>query len=255
MDKKFFRWNAISRFEHELSQKIERTDMYLSCTSGVSESESDVVKDGVERFLSEIWSILQVQDFGSFNFGTHDYWSADWYQQRSLTNTNMWFGQQVCAQEIDILLRNEPYQKQKPHYDFFLVDKDLTIRHEDNTWMFGYWPYPNNIVSVSRFRGYIKDEALRLISLGILAAHEVWHNFDLVNRNFNTWIQGVNHPYEVGHCLWESWPCLMQQVNIWWKTIDQLSRELIDRECLLCPDCTEEIAMKKSYLDTKWMMI
>jgi hypothetical protein len=146
---------------------------------------------------------------------------------------------------VDQLLRDEPYQSNNPHYDFFILDKDLTT-WDWNNFVFWYWPYPNNIISVVRFRDYIRDKALRLTSLSIWSAHEFAHNFDLVFRNFNTWTSW----YHIWHCMWESWPCLMEQVDVWWKTLKQQAKLLVDRENWLCPDCMDELNAKKNHFNS-----
>jgi len=250
MAKNFKIWRALHTLENEVWLWINREDIYLSKTPWVLDTESDAIKYWVQKIITEIWSVLNLSDFWAFDMGNWPYASTQWYQNQAMIDRDTWLWLQACAIKIDNLLRDEPYQKNKPHYDFFLVDKDLTIEWESsNKFIFWLWPYPNNIVSVTRFREYIKDDVLRLISLSILWAHEVWHNFDLVNRNFNTWSEW----YNIWHCMWESGPCLMQQVNVWGKTVDQLAREIIDKESWLCIDCTKEITVKKEYLSWKWI--
>lgn len=252
MQKQFFIGRSLMDIERDASSWINRKEIYLSKTSWVSQIESDAVKYWVQKILLDIWSVLKLRDFWSFHINNWPFGSTDWYQEKSKVNSNKGYWQQVCAVEIDRLLRLEPYQEQNAHYDFFLLDKDLTIwSNPQNNFIFWYWPYPNNIVSMVRFRDYIRDEALRLISLSVLWAHELCHNFDLVNRNFNTWSEW----YHMWHCMWKSGPCLMQQVNVWWKTINELAMEIVDRESWLCNDCQDEIQMKKEYLWNKWIQI
>jgi len=128
-----------------------------------------------------------------------------------------------------------------------IIDKDLRIREDDpqNNFIFGYGPFPNNIISVKRFIKWISDDQLRYKSLAVLGAHEFGHNLDLSHRNFNYGDEG----YKYGHCNGENGPCLMEQVNVSnARSIDEQAKLLFDRNRWLCPDCLEEIEFKKQDL-------
>jgi hypothetical protein len=157
------------------------------------------------------------------------------------------FGIQISARKVDSLLRNEPFQKENPHFDVMIIGMDLTTGMNDpqNNFIFGYGPYPNNIVSVKRFMHWIKDPHLREAALAILGAHEFGHNLDLVSRNFNVGTEG----YKAGHCNGDSGPCLMEQVNVpGARNIEAQARLIYSKSKWLCPDCSEEIEFKKDDL-------
>jgi hypothetical protein len=83
---------------------------------------------------------------------------------------------QVHAKVMDELMRTDPHQQATPHFDFLLVDRDMRYAPNDGlNFIFGYGPYPNNLLSVTRLRE-IRDENVRFLALATLAAHEFGHN-------------------------------------------------------------------------------
>lgn len=237
----------------DLKCNIRRKSICISSTSWTDAEYHAAVKLWVEKIISETWRKLNIFDYWNKSIWQWEYESADWYQQTALTRKNTWLWRQVSAYRIHELLMNEPYQDPKrwwkPHYDFMILDKDLTI--DENDWLnyiFWYWPYPCNIISVKRFSQYISDITERLLALAIVWAHEFWHNLSLVSRNFNIarWL------LDSWHCAWESWPCLMEQSNTGKKTILEVVHQISQRSNWLCPDCTEEIQLKRSILRDFW---
>ncbi|MDD2907443.1 MAG: hypothetical protein PHH98_02265 [Candidatus Gracilibacteria bacterium] len=226
----------------EKNAGIVRSSIIISRTDLVEESESDAIKFGIIKFLKEIGSILNIVDIGNYKLGNQPYGSADWYQEQAKTSTNKGLGEQVNGDKIFQLLLTEPYQKNSPHYDFMIVDKDMRINDPNNNFVFGIGGYPNNVLSTRRFKNYIKDVSLRYMSFSIAAAHELGHNFDLTNRTFNTGKEG----YHLGHCMGKSGSCLMEQSNVGNKTIETITRDIFDRQNWLCGDCKEEIAFRIS---------
>ena len=245
------------RFVHEChghlrdhESDIVRRLLFFSRTSGVDVDDYKAIKSGVQKIIDETGRRIQIRDYGDFSLHNGNFGSTDWYQREALTRKNKGLGRQVSAGMLDHLLRTEPYQQQTPHFDFFVVDKDLTTHARDieNNLIFGYGPYPNNIVSTRRFRKYMPDSGIRQISLAVLAAHEIGHNLDLVGRNFNIGTDG----YTVGHCNGEKGPCLMEQVNVpGQRTISHQARLLVSRSNWLCPDCTDEVRYKRRDLKSK----
>lgn len=225
---------------------IVRKDIYFSRTSDVPTPEYEAVKSGFARIVSESGRSVGMKDFGCFRSGTGAYSSPDWYQEQAMTGRDRGFGLQVSAADLDALLRNEPYQRQNPHMDVLVVGKDMTttMNNTDNNFIFGYGPYPNNIISVKRFLNWFKDPALRQKCISILSAHEFGHNLGLVRRNFNI----GDERYKRGHCNGKVGPCLMEQVNVpGARNIDVQARLLWGRNKLLCPDCSDEVKFKKEF--------
>lgn len=226
---------------------IIRSDMYFCRTNKVPMPEYEALITGFQKIIKEAGRHITIHNYGNFNLGYDQYGSPDWYQQKALTRREKGLGVQASATELDSLLRSEPFQKQNPHFDAMIIDMDLTTDQNDpeNNFIFGYGPYPNNIISVKRFMHWIKDPSLRQASLAILGAHEFGHNLDLVHRNFNTGAEG----YKIGHCNGEKGPCLMEQVNVPdARSIDEQASLLIDRDTWLCHDCNDEIQFKSSEL-------
>ncbi len=231
-------------------QGIIRSVLHLCRTSGVLDKEYNAIKYGFEKIVVETGRQIKLVDLDNYVWNNNAFGSADWYQEQALTNKKDKFGKQVSAYDLDALLRNDPYQKTEPHFDVIVIDKDLTTVEGDtkNRFLFGYGPYPNNIVSVNRFMKWIRDPVLRQKSLAIIAAHEFGHNLDLVNRNFNIGKSG----YKRGHCNGEEGACLMEQVNVKdARSIDEQAALIFDNESWLCLDCKDEIFYKKSMLREK----
>lgn len=244
---KNFQLRPNSGIIRDFNSGILRSDLYFCRTSGVPEFEYRALLEGFQKIIREAGRNIKIHNFGSYSSGTGPYSSPDWYQQQALTSRNRGFGIQVSAVEIDRLLRSEPFQKENPHYDVMIVDKDLTTTLNDpqNNFIFGYGPHPNNIISVKRFIHWIKDPRLRRASLAILGAHEYGHNLDLVHRNFNTGEGG----YKWGHCNGEEGPCLMEQVNVEGaRDVDEQAKLIYPRENWLCPDCADEISYRQDEL-------
>lgn len=230
----------------DLKNQTNRNRMFVSSSSGVLNSEFESIIKGIEKIALEVSKTLRITPSGNFQFHNGDFGSADWYVRQAMTNVNHGFGPQVSANLLDQLLRAEPYQQQESHFDFFITAQDLRTRENDaqNNFIFGYGPYPNNILSVKRFRD-IQDPSLRYLSLAILAAHEFGHNLDLLCRNFNIGSDG----YQAGHCLGEKGPCLMEQVNIaGCKSIEEQARILAHFDNWLCEDCLSEVSNKAEAL-------
>lgn len=247
----FNAWNIPVIKSLEKEKWMTREKIILARTDLVTQHESDAVKYWIERFLKEIWSILSLVDVWNHKVSNGDFWSTDWYQEKSLTQINKGLWKQVNWDKIIQLLLSEPYQRQSPHYDFAIFDADMRVSDASNNYVFWLWWYPNNILSVKRFRNYISNPWLMYMSLSIAAAHELWHNFDLTNRNFNSWQEW----YHLWHCMWKSWSCLMEQTNVWGKDIEQVAKDLFDRENWLCSDCKDEISFRLSEIRRLWVLI
>ncbi|MCX6819093.1 MAG: hypothetical protein NT129_03800 [Candidatus Aenigmarchaeota archaeon] len=247
-DRIFFHRNYEHMNDH--NSGIVRRDMYFCRTADVPLPEYSALLTGFQKIINETGRRIKIHDFGNYNLGKFDYGSPDWYQEHALTKRERGLGRQVSAVVIDKLLREEPFQKQKPHFDVMIVDKDLTtyLDEPENRFIFGLGPYPNNIISVKRFIHNIKDPRLRKASLAVLGAHEFGHNLDLVRRNFNIGTEG----YKISHCNGEKGPCLMEQVNVdEARNIDEQAKLIIDKDKWLCPDCTDEIQFKRDDLRKK----
>ena len=234
--------------DHE--QGIRRSEIYFCRTNGVPESEYEAIIAGFERIINETGRTLTLKNFGAYTLNNDPYGSPDWYQTSALTRRDKGFGTQVSAAALDELLRNEPFQKQNPHYDVMIVDRDLTTMLDDtkNNFIFGYGPYPNNIISVKRFMRWFKDPALRQVCLAVIGAHEFGHNLELVRRSYD-----LDHgELREGHCSGRAGPCVMEQTQVEGRrTIDEQARLLVEQEHWLCDSCIEEIYFRKEALQKR----
>ena len=238
------------RILEKAEKGILRKKLYLTHTTGVENHEAGVIFSGIAKLVEEIRSGVQLINYGNRHENTADgkFENPDWYQNQAMTNRNMGFGQQVDGSALLTLLSQEPWQQYEPHMDVMVCDRDMTGFDAQSgryaNFAYGITRYPNFVTSVMRFRHRIKDPDLSQAALAISAAHELAHNFNLVNRNFN-WIN------ELGiHCNGESGPCLMEQVDVSGRrTIEEQARLLIGRQRWLCSDCLEEANFRKDLLE------
>jgi len=147
----------------------------------------------------------------------------------------------------------DPSKWWNPHFDFFVIDRDLTSVSENMNFIFWQSLFPVNVISTKRFTEYIKEKTERLMVLKIVWAHEFCHNLSLVKRNENCYnATNTSNVVDKWHCMWQSWPCLMEQYHSGRKTVSQIASQIIDRVNWLCHDCTEEIRYKKDIFRQNW---
>lgn len=232
------------------NENIVRKVVFACRTRAVDRQDYDALLSGAHRIIEETGRQVTLSDYGIFHAGKGPYGNPEWYEQQALTTKSRGLGEQVSACKLDKLLRSEPYQQQHPHFDIFVLNRDLTTTQEDttNNFIFGYGPYPNNIISTTRFVLWMPHARERRAALQIIGAHEFGHTLDLVHRNFNTGREG----YQLGHCAGEKGSCLMEQVNVpGCKSMQEQARLLAGRKNLLCEDCTDEVRWKREDLRKK----
>jgi len=253
MAKKSYSYENKQRMmDHE--QGIVRSEIYCCRTNGVPVPEYKAILFGLEKLISETGVSLKLVDHKNYNLGNIPFGNPDWYQQQALMSRDMGFGRQANATEIWALLRKEPFQEKNQHFDLIVIDQDLTMHPNvpDNNYIFGLGGFPNNIISVKRFLHTISDPLFRQQCLAVMGAHEFGHNLDLVHRKFNT--GDVSNTYKKGHCDGEQGPCLMEQVNVpGTRTIQEQTKTILGRGNWLCPDCGDEINVKKELYNGKFM--
>ena len=231
-------------------KNIVRNEIYFCKTSGVPDKEYKAIISGFKKMIAEAGRRLIMKDFGYYESNQGAYGSPDWYQNNALTNRNNGFGTQISSTAIDDLLRNEPFQRKNPHYDVMIVDRDLTTTMNDaaNNFVFGYGPYPNNIISIKRFIHWFGDPTLRQICLATIGAHEFGHNLELVGRNYDE----DHGELRDGHCAGRAGACIMEQVQVSGKrTMKEQAKLLIEKEHWLCNSCIEELYFRKESLQKR----
>ena len=103
-------------------------------------------------------------------------------------------------------------------------------------WAYGFSVYP--IIGISTARWNIENIPQgRNSALQIVAAHELCHAYGLVERNTNIGTEGL----ELNHCMGESGPCIMEQVEVGRRTIHDLALDIRKQTHFLCTDCHKEI--------------
>jgi len=237
--------------EEWLRKKVTCNELYFAHTSGVRPLEAEAIFAGIRKLIEEVRSNITIINRGYQHINTHDgkYQNPNWYQEQAAINRDMGFGQQVDGSKVLTLLSEEiwqhpPYQ---PHMDVMACDKDITgynkAAGEYADFAYGIMRYPyslNSVMSVKRFRDTIRDPKLLQAALAVTAAHELGHNFSLVNRNFN-------QTDKLGsHCNGKSGPCLMEQLDTGGsRNMKENARLFINRQRWLCKDCLEEAAEKR----------
>ncbi len=227
--------------EQRLLDTSKRDKLYISHTSGVDTNEASAIFSGVEKLIQEVRSSIQIVNYGNQHIDTPDgrYADPDWYQDQAKMNRRRNLGQQVDASRLLTLLSEEVWQHPPydPHMDVMVIDSDMTSK--DTNYVYGAARYPNYAMSVRRFRERIEDVHLRLFSLAVTAAHELGHNFGLIDRNFN-------RTKKLGlHCNGESGSCLMEQVDVAGsRSMEDQARILANQTQWLCTDCAEEATIR-----------
>ena len=234
-----------------LRKKVACNELYFTHTSGVKPLEAEAIFAGIKKLIEEVRSNITIINHGYKHINTHNgkYQNPNWYQEQAVINREMGFGQQFDGSKLLTLLSEEIWQHPPytPHMDMMVCDCDMTgwdiTNQEYGSFAYGIGRYPNSVMSVKRFRDTIRDPKLLQAALAVTAAHELGHNFSLVNRNFN-------QTEKLGsHCNGKSGPCLMEQVDVGGcRTMEQNARLLINRERWLCKDCLEEAAEKRGML-------
>ena len=237
---------SASRRSKNNSEPILRNSIFVTHTPAIREAEAEGVILGIKKILIETRSRIDVCFFGNFDLGDGPFGRTEWYQEQALMIRERGAGRQANVRIIDRLLREEPYQKNNPHFDVMIVDHDLTSGDPENNFAYGYANYPNYIVSVARFRQRFPNIDSRNVALAVTSAHEMGHLFGLTSRNYNIGSSG----YKKGHCNGESGPCLMEQVDVDdSRTIEEQTEILIDRVHWLCDDCLGEAAARRDHLE------
>jgi len=134
----------------------------------------------------------------------------------------------INANCIFNLSRNEPWQQTNPHYDIYIIDKDIIYDGNPSTnFLFGATipailsngqinpGFAGSVLSIGILKKFYGLDWWET-AFSIIAAHELGHLFGLPNPNSQYYI-GYNHPYArenrlyANHCSYEY--CAMRQIN------------------------------------------
>ncbi len=217
-------------------QRVGNRPIYICWTNGVTEGEGAATVAGVQQVLelAGIWKEVAV--FGPEDWADGDFGRANWYQDAAMfrPSRDMGEGPQVNAEQLFQLLRDEPWQKSRPHFDVMVLDRDLCTNDGLN-FVFGVaLPDFAYLQSIMRFRE-VQPLRLRHRLIQRLTAHEYGHVLGLPGRNG----PGSNTEWNLGpHC---TNICAMRQgtsVGIW---IAQIEEEGISGVNLFCEQCSSRL--------------
>ncbi len=203
---------------------------------------------GVYDTLDASGQNREIQNFGSRNWSTGDYSSAQWYvdeaYKRQDLKRDVGFGPQLDTAQFGRLFTIEPWQETRPHWEVLIVNKDLNskawTRNSQGEETFDFINYvfgvtnPEFPYSVQSVRRILEtpgpNEALRLAMIRNLLRHEVGHMFGLVGRARAVESLGSHCPN----------PCSMKQTL----NLRELAENTVDverRGLHFCGDCTKEL--------------
>lgn len=130
----------------------KKRPIHVSNTSEVPIDYMNVVLKSTKEVLKITEVDLPVKFFGSFNLGSGDFESANWYIRSSWNPER----NQADADRILNRMMSEPYRKREPHYDVFITGRDLYDgSRQDNRFMFGLTaPHIGTVQSYHRFEKF-----------------------------------------------------------------------------------------------------
>ena len=239
MKKSFLVWLSWKRIEEERRNWIIRREIDIARTSWAPEIESEAVKRWIEAILRQIWIKLDINNLWDsqkirlpWSFKRHK--RVDYYQKKVISILDY-----IPLQEMWNLVEKE----NERNYNLLVLDKNMVPKHEIfNSDIHWAWLYPHVLISTYKdfSKLFLSSFWLLWVFLSFLAAHELCHVFDLVNRDFN---------YSEWHCAWESGPCLMENPSDSLEELYYKLMKIISREHWLCSDCMDEIAFKKGSIN------
>ncbi len=210
--------------------------IYVMNTSNVPTEEAQAGFQGVMDAARASGQRREVVNFGSERWVAGDYGSSDWYVEeafrRQQFSRNLGHGPQLVTRSVTRLFIEEPWQ-QNPHWEVFIVNRDLTSGEPDNNFVFGETNVDlrASVQSVTRLMNEVPRGQLRLSMIRRLLAHEVGHMFGLPGRNYRV-------EQKLGlHCI--NICCMRQGMSIpeWAQLTQQEERSNIK----FCNDCLNDL--------------
>lgn len=205
--------------------------IYLFWSSEISEEEAGVALQAITeigRFLPEE---IHIQTFGNWFQGREPFQSLKWYEEKAWLPAR----KQLNGGSILIDFLVEPWQEKRPHIDFAVFGRDLTVQYEGHwlNFVFGVSYNWAGIVSTFRFNREIRDAQLRSLCLKRAVQHEFCHILGLVPEWRKSNIDNRLGP----HC---KNICVMRQgmsVGEWARFAQQESNKGV----ILCSQCQEDL--------------
>lgn len=212
---------------------------------GVDPAEAEIAVATVRDFLRVVYDVgtaaglavppTSIRPFGTWHIpsippgspysGTHWYLEASYDPRRH----------QVIGRRFLELVRDEPWQKQDPHWDVAVIDRDL-VDGEDQNGAFSLattMPELATVLSVHRVRGLVRHDQ-REMALRRLVLHHFGRVLGLPAR---TRVDCVDLDGEHRYC---TDVCLMRQATTLEQVVRFAEQEGKDR-VLLCHRCRRDL--------------
>lgn len=150
-------------------------------SQGVDPKEAELAVSAVRDFLRTVYAVgsgvglavppTAVRPFGTWYIPSiprgSPYWGTGWYVDSSYDVQR----QQVVGSRFLELVRDEPWQKQNPHWDVAVIDRDLVDRSESSEFCLAATiPELATVLSVHRVRGLVRQDQ-RQLALRRLVLH------------------------------------------------------------------------------------
>lgn len=207
-------------------------------TVGIPEAQASL--EGIRDALQASGQKRQLVALGSEDWAenTQEYSGPTWYIntafQKQTTRRNGGFGIQLDVSEVIKLFYQEPYQ-QNPHWEVFIVNRDLNDSQDPNiNFVFGSTnpTFPASVQSITRLMAQISSQELRSAMIKRLLRHEVGHMFGPPLRTFN--IEQKLGPHCTNVCSMRQGLSIHEWAN---QTIEENRKGVV-----FCDDCMADFA-------------
>ena len=236
--------NQIAKRLQMQAQQDARTNklvpLYVTWTRDVPQIEAQAALQGVFDVVAASGQRREVLAFGPQQFGQGEYSNSDWYVEeaynRQHLRRDLGYGPQVVPSNIISLFHQEPWQRE-PHWEVFILNRDLTSGEPDNNFVFGETniSFPASVQSIRRLIVEVSDPVLRASMVRRLLRHEVGHMFGLTNRNFHVEEKLGKHCTNI---------CTMRQGM----SVPEWAQQAVQEERLgihFCGDCQTELSTSR----------
>jgi hypothetical protein len=218
----------------------------ITWTEGISRRESQVLLAAVEQVIKWLYfhhpmsfydPPLPIRVFGNWVIPAmmdgKDYWGTQWFIENSYDKE---LGRVIAMTFLE-LVKREPWQRAREHYDFAMIDSDMTelpapvARGRPDSYCLGAsYPGTAAVISVNHVRR-ITDRSLRDRALTRLVHHYLGHTLAVPDfaRQENVIRRGLEM-----HCTNR---CVMRHAATIEDLID-LTRDEADMDWPFCSDCT-----------------
>jgi len=212
---------------------------------GVTDGEAATVVSAVKELVKLVYDVCTkagvplspttIRPFGTWVIPSQPagspYSSIHWYVDTAYDRRL----DQVVAGRFLELVKQEPWQQERPHFDVAVLDRDLTERDGRSGFVLASsLPGTATVISVHRLRE-LDERRTRAMALRRLVVHNLGHVLEIPSARRPGITAGAER-----HC-----PelCAMRPAA----TVDQfvlLAREEADRGVVLCASCRQELLHK-----------